>query len=282
MKVRRICERCGKEFYVVPSVVKRGRGKFCSKECANLAFKSGKKVRCGQCGKMFYVKGYKLENNDNFFCSRECYREWQNEHRGKNNSQYKEKIKKNCDYCGKELFIHESHVMDCNFCCNACMGKWRAEHWVGKNNPHWQGVECVCGTCGKTFFVGPARLNDGRGKFCSKECFNKWYRGENRPNWKGGISFEPYCEKFNEAFKERIRDKFDRKCFICNNAEDDNGKKLAIHHVDYDKTCLCNTSNSCQFVPLCASCHSKTNGNREYWQELIMAKLRSRIDGYGI
>lgn len=32
-KVARCCERCGREFYVVPSEVKRGKGRFCSRAC---------------------------------------------------------------------------------------------------------------------------------------------------------------------------------------------------------------------------------------------------------
>ena len=36
--------------------------------------------------------------------------------------------------------------------------------------------------------------------------------GPNSPRWKGGISFEPYCEKFNEEFKERVRAFFGYRC----------------------------------------------------------------------
>lgn len=32
-KIKRVCEQCGKEFYVFPSIVKTGRGKFCSVAC---------------------------------------------------------------------------------------------------------------------------------------------------------------------------------------------------------------------------------------------------------
>lgn len=95
--------------------------------------------------------------------------------------------------------------------------------------------------------------------------------GENASNWRGGTSFEPYCPRFNNSFRESIRDKFGRKCFLC--GEEENGRKLAVHHVNYDKNCLC-SDIKCEFVPLCMSCHSKTsNGDREYWENLIMKKL---------
>jgi 5-methylcytosine-specific restriction endonuclease McrA len=35
-KVKRVCEQCGKEFYVFPSIVKTGRGKFCSVACGTI------------------------------------------------------------------------------------------------------------------------------------------------------------------------------------------------------------------------------------------------------
>ena len=110
------------------------------------------------------------------------------------------------------------------------------------------------------------------------------YNGENNHMWRGGSSFEPYCHKFNETFKEKIRDKFNRTCFLCPTTEQEQmdamssqGKrafKLSVHHVSYDKDCLCDDSE-CEFVPLCDVCHGKTNHNREYWENMILDKLTS-------
>jgi len=36
------------------------------------------------------------------------------------------------------------------------------------------------------------------------------FTGENHPNWKGGVSFDPYCHKFNNQLKERIRNRDNR------------------------------------------------------------------------
>lgn len=108
-------------------------------------------------------------------------------------------------------------------------------------------------------------------------------KGELHHNWRGGVSFEPYCPKFNNKFKESIRDMFGRCCFLCNISESEQmvsqkerGKqecKLSVHHVSYDKTCLCEDVK-CAFVPLCHSCHTKTGINRSYWEELITHKLK--------
>ena len=99
--------------------------------------------------------------------------------------------------------------------------------------------------------------------------------GEKSGLWKGGVSFEPYCSKFNEQFKEMIRDKFGRVCFLCGKTEEDNSIKLSVHHVQYNKNCGCDDSLKCDYVPLCNSCHSKTTNNREYYESLIQNKLVS-------
>lgn len=116
----------------------------------------------------------------------------------------------------------------------------------------------------------------------TKRKMSKAQQGNKSYLWRGGISFEPYCPKFNNAFKEGIRDKFDRKCFICGKLEieqmeqqKNEGKrpyKLSVHHVNYQKNCLCDDV-VCKFVPLCISCHAKTNGDRSNWEQIIIDKL---------
>jgi hypothetical protein len=88
--------------------------------------------------------------------------------------------------------------------------------------------------------------------------------GDKNPSWKGGISFEPYCEKFNNEFKERVRAFFGHHCIECGTPQ--NGEKLTVHHVDFSKLTCCDNSIPL-FVPVCRSCHGKTNRNRPYWKE---------------
>jgi hypothetical protein len=98
-------------------------------------------------------------------------------------------------------------------------------------------------------------------------------KGEKHPNWQDGISFEPYCIKFNDEYKEYIRNLFGNKCFLCSLSEADNGRKLSVHHVNYNKKCGCDETK-CICVPLCISCHSKTGTDRDFWQALIMEMLK--------
>lgn len=97
---------------------------------------------------------------------------------------------------------------------------------------------------------------------------NNFQPQENHINWKGGISRGPYCELFNEEFKERVRFFWGRKCGVCFKTEKENGAKLSVHHVSYDKDSCCNKTKPL-FIPFCRSCHTKTNHNRNYWEEYL-------------
>lgn len=97
--------------------------------------------------------------------------------------------------------------------------------------------------------------------------------GENNHNWNNGSSYAPYCHLFNKDLKERVRLFWNRECAICGKTEKQNGKKLSVHHVNYEKKVCCDDEliQSVQrlFMPLCQSCHAKTNHNREYWEEML-------------
>jgi hypothetical protein len=81
---------------------------------------------------------------------------------------------------------------------------------------------------------------------------------ERNPNWKGGISYNPYPEDWTDILKRAIRKRDNYTCQIC-------GKEPAIcvHHIDYDKE-NCNLDN---LITLCSSCHMKTSFKRNYWRQ---------------
>lgn len=104
------------------------------------------------------------------------------------------------------------------------------------------------------------------------------HKGKKAYQWKGGISFEPYCILFNKEFKERVREFFGQQCFECNKIENQNGRKLDVHHVNYDKMVCCNDVIPL-FVALCRSCNIKANTNRKYWEEHFTQKIVKEFDG---
>lgn len=84
--------------------------------------------------------------------------------------------------------------------------------------------------------------------------------------WKGGISYEPYCPAFNDFIKESVREDFSRRCYLCGANEQD--EKHHVHHVDYNKSQGCK-GLKWSLIPLCRSCHTKTNHYRWHWFALL-------------
>ena len=102
--------------------------------------------------------------------------------------------------------------------------------------------------------------------------------GDTNPSWKGGVSFEPYCIKFNNEFKERVRAFFGHECVECHKTQDELGRKLDVHHVNYDKMMCCNDVKPL-FVALCRGCNSKANYNRDYWQKHYTETINNKYNG---
>jgi len=152
--------------------------------------------------------------------------------------------------------------------CYSCASKHKWESSSEKMKLLRKNARRYCIDCGKKL---SKNVNAKRCKSCASQ-------GKYHPCWKGGISFLPYCEKFNDDLKERVREFFDRKCYICGKSEIENNKRLSVHHVNYDKMICCNDMKPL-FVPLCHSCHMKTNFNREFWQEFFTASLEFLTDG---
>lgn len=97
------------------------------------------------------------------------------------------------------------------------------------------------------------------------------YTDKNNSNWQGGISFEPYCPRFNDQLKEQIRNRDNRICVLCGKSEIQNGKRLCVHHIDGDKMQGCN-NKKWHLCALCISCNSKPDTIEKEF--LIVSNLR--------
>ena len=226
--------------------------------------------KCDFCGDLFTADRVNKLN----FCSRKCYENYRN--RNKSHT---------CAYCGK-VFERPQWIINkrkkefqnhkLNFCSFECSKKWH----VGEKHQRFSQVDVVCVICGKVFRDTNWRVSTGRTKTCSNECkykyigilsknrersLDEFVRGENHPNWQGGISFEPYCPKFNKEFKERVRAFFNYRCVECGKTQEEEGRALCCHHVNYNKKTCCDNTIPL-FVPLCDTCHKRTNRHRDYWQ----------------
>jgi hypothetical protein len=98
------------------------------------------------------------------------------------------------------------------------------------------------------------------------------YGGENNPQWKGGLSLEPYGVDFNYQFKQLVRERENFCCLLCKYKT----KKpaLDVHHIDYNKRN--NIEINC--VGICHSCHTLTGNNRQMWTSIFIGLM---IEKYG-
>lgn len=99
-------------------------------------------------------------------------------------------------------------------------------------------------------------------------------KGENHPQWRGGISFEGHGIDFNNKFKRAIRKRDNQVCMLCKTHQEKLSRTLGIHHINYDK----NVSIPQNCISLCPKCHGLTNHNRESWikffQELLAKEYK--------
>jgi hypothetical protein len=194
------------------------------------------------------------------------------EYNGKNSPRWKEKPK--CIDCGIEVYSYNAKR------CKKCYNIFNS---ISENNNNFKDgktlKEYLCIDCGK-------KLNSVESKRCGSchaknkmakmihtincqciQCKGKRgeYKGVNNPNYREIKSFKSYPLGWNKTFKEQIRYRDEYKCQICGKPEIENGRKLPVHHVDYDKLNI----KEDNLISLCNICHLKTNGNRKYWIEFF-------------
>lgn len=118
--------------------------------------------------------------------------------------------------------------------------------------------------------------NTSKGIPCSKETRRKLSEantGSRHPQWRGGISFEPYPPEFNIRLKKTIRERDNYTCKICG------CRGVCVHHIDYNKK----NSDNQNLVTLCIKCHGTIHRNREKWIEYFREKTTLlRVDGVDV
>lgn len=275
------CDYCGTILLRKPSRVSRSEYNFCNITCrsrwrskhltgdSHWSWKGGPvEYECAWCGQPFQRKQYSAQR----FCSVEC--------KGNAQSQW-QAIEKNpnvtCAHCGIPMYRTASDLSRSStfFCSVECHGAWQSEHWNGENHPRFNEetyMDLTCACCGARFTRAIHAIRGKELSFCGQECMHQWqsenWTGENGPNWKGGVSFDPYSVDFNLSLKKSIRKRDRRRCQLCGE-KGRRGKRLSVHHIDYDKA----NNDPGNLISLCRSCHGRTGGNRSYWQCLFTELL---------
>ncbi len=159
-------------------------------------------------------------------------------------------------------------------------------------------VKITCPNCGKERLIKPSRLRKYEKQFCNSDCYAEW-RSKHlcnvaNPNWRGGVSFEPYCPRFTKRFRERVRAFWGYQCPSCGRTQSENRRMLSVHHVTFNKKICCEPEADvalmiklgvpeefwAMFIPLCGICHAKTlRGDREYWKAYYIRNIVEHTGG---
>lgn len=91
---------------------------------------------------------------------------------GRDNPNWKPKVKKICQVCGKEYEIIPSWANDSKYCSRACHHEAMTQV-TGKDHPLWKPkVIKLCEWCSKEFEIKPSEAT--RRHFCSRQCMGAY------------------------------------------------------------------------------------------------------------
>lgn len=264
LEYMKTCRTCGTEFKP-----RRGKAnKYCAMACYRIAQKRGDyigtrvtKVPCDTCGKPHIPSRSKKRDGspaDHQYCSRECYLE-----------HHTKRFTVECAGCGKGMKLTRYRAKVRKYCSQEC----RIEH--KRPDP------INCRVCGVLFTPIQIRSSGGvvfKGDrtLCSDECFSRWasedeerkrkigdaFRGPNHPNWKGGRSYlsnHSYRGPRWNKVAARARKRAGYCCESCGKTQEENGRKLDVHHVipfhNFESVRKANANSNLRV--LCTSCHAE-------------------------
>lgn len=244
------CKNCGKEFLTYPSRVKKGYAKFCSRKC-QAVWKS-----LNQSGENSPITGRHLSDETKMKMRKARIKNpikyWEGKYMPERT---KEKISRTLK--GRHLTFEWKRKI--------------AEGERGKQIPSEIRLQISRSLKGNKNCLGRHLSRETREKIKRNHAN---FKGNNHPNWRGGISKKPYPFDFNEELKEFIRKRDNYKCQLCGCPEIENAEKLSIHHIDYNK----NNLKSENLISLCRNCNAKVNFNRNYWKNHFM-NLTESLEG---
>lgn len=264
-----VCEQCGAGFTTYPSLIRKAeargtRVRFCSRACFQGYQSVGNREHtCEVCGTTFTVWESTRRHAEaqgwtaGRFCSVACASQvnYQKSRGGRSDVP--------CEYCGTIISRINALLDGRQYCDNACYVRHRRQMKL-------QAYTKPCVICGDLLELRPGETipNFRKRLTCSEECRIQRYVqtrcGENGPD-------RTYPQEFNDALRERVRQRDDYACQECGVVEE--GRVHDVHHIDYDKH-NCDMAN---LITLCYSCHRRTTNvaDRQQWIDRYRRQVRT-------
>lgn len=167
------------------------------------------------------------------FCSQLCYGKWRSENiKGELHPMWGGgRLKRNCIICNREFTFDKGDIkrregkFEKQFCSVKCKSIWQRGQWI----------HVKCDNCKKELILTTTQQKERNHHFCNEECLHKWYRKDNHPRWKNGITSENQkirdsIEYKNWRLKIFRRDKF--QCKLCGGkSKKEHRVILHAHHI---------------------------------------------------
>lgn len=222
-------------------------------------------VECSNCGAELTRRQDHARKFDNHFCDNECESEHRKKHRsGDGNPSWQGgPITVSCAECRMEITRRRSKTKthSRHFCSQNCLAEFRTI--ALENSSRFS--EIHCSNCGSKFEKLNSQINRTKNNYCSRDCvaehFSERYKGENGPNWKGGMerSYGPDWPQIRKRALER--DGY--ACTVCgmdeSNHVDEFGQGLHVHHKTPLRTFddISEANNLTNLQTVCNICHGR-------------------------
>lgn len=170
------CDGCGKTFEKYPYLVRPTN--YCSLRCYHQSTNLKVETNCIKCQKMFLVKKYSVDHGHGQYCSRACQ-----------HLDYPQQVRIICKQCGGKFAKPPSVAKLTHYCSKACQDLGMSEFEIH-----------TCAQCKKQFKIPMWEVRNGKGKFCTRECFIK-FNGESSLEEK----VRKYLESKQIPFQQEVK-----------------------------------------------------------------------------
>lgn len=216
------------------------------------------KVICDTCKVEFNKLPKDIRRSKHNFCSKACFGKF---FTGNKNPGFNENIAlRECVVC-KQKFRPVKGKKTVLCCSKVCAGIRRRNRSL---------IPCLI--CGVVVLRYPSNLYQS--VYCSRKCASVGHSermiGEGNPNYKHGNSQFPYPLVWSRRLRDDIRARDGNMCNICGKQYDAVGRKLHVHHIDWNK----NNNSPNNLITLCHPCHRKCHTKKEESSKSILRVLK--------